>query len=147
MARNYTPQGSYKDIQVLSPTAVVDTMVLTAYTRPSNIYYEVNVPMEAYNAGSGPEYLDTTALGLENLAASPDVRSVHFTTDLDNSGLIVDSAVATVGITPPMGASGPFTTEVQFALGILASDPAIYEALVPPAIAAAAKQLEDLAAS
>ena len=29
MADNYIPQGSYKDVQVLSPTAVIDAMVLS----------------------------------------------------------------------------------------------------------------------
>lgn len=147
MAANYTPQGSYKDVQVLSPKSVIDCMVLTAFTKPSHIYFEVYVPMEAFNAGSGEEYLTTTAAGLEDLRHAPNVAGVHWTTDLDASGLIGDYAVATVSVPAPQGAAGPFTAEVEFPLPILASDPAIYRALVIPKLEAAAAELEKLAAS
>ena len=147
MADNYIPQGSYKDVQVLSPTAVIDAMVLSAYTLPSRIYFEVYVPMEAFDAGAGPSYLATTAAGLEDLNGAPNVRSVHWTTALDSSGLVGEYAIATVGITPPVGSTGPFTADVQFTLAVLATDPAIYRAIVFPALQAAVDELTALAAS
>ena len=147
MASSYSPQGSYKDIQVLSPTQVVDVMMLTAYTVPSNIYFEVPVPMEAFNNGSGPEYLATTATGLEELNAGLDVSSVVWAQDLDSNGLIADYAVATVTIPTPQGKVGPFSTEVQIPLGLLGTDPAIYNQTVIPLLEAAVKQLEALAGS
>lgn len=147
MASNYTPQGSHKDIQVISPTSVIDTMVLAALTLPSNIYFEVQVPMEAFNAGSGPEYLSTTATGLEELNAGFMVSNVYWTQDLDANGLIADFAVATVTIPTPAGKTGPFSSEVTFPLGILSADPAIYNAVVVPQLEAAVAQLEALAAS
>lgn len=147
MAANYAPQGSYRDIQVLSPTSVIDVMVLTAFTVPSHIYYEVNVPMEAFNAGHGDEYLTDAAASLEALLAEPAVQSVHWTTDLDSRGLVGDYAVATVAITPPKGSTGPFTTDVRFPMGQLLSGHMQGAAGRQSPIDVAVSQLEALAAS
>ena len=147
MAANYIPQGSYQDIQVLSPTSVIDVMVLTAFTEPSGIYYEVNVPMEAFNAGNGDTYLSDAADALEALLATPGVSSVHWTTDLDSRGLIGDYAVATVSVPAPKGSTGPFTTEVRFTMNSLSSGRMQGAAARQSPIDTAIAQLEALAAS
>lgn len=146
MAANNIPQGTYRDVQVLSATAVITVQVETALTQPSNIYFETPVPLEAWQSGSGPEYRSTAAAGLEQLLQEGDVVSVYWTQDLDTNGLRADYGVATVQIPTPAGKTGPFQTEVSFTMGVLSADQTIRNAVVVPALEAAVKQLEATAA-
>lgn len=142
MAASYIPQGSHRDIQVVSPTQVIDVQVDTGLTVPSSIYFQVPIPLEAWKAGSGPEYMATTATGLEELAAGLDVVNVYTTQDLDANGLVADFAVATVQIPTPKGKIGPFQTDVYVPIGLLGTDPAIYNQTVVPMLEKAVAELE-----
>lgn len=147
MAQYYSPQGSYRDIQVLSPKSVIDVEVLTGLSIPDNIYFEVPIPMESYKAGYGPTIMDMTARGLQELSNMLNVASVWWTESLDASGLIAAFAIAKVQIPTPAGKSGTFSTEVEFDIGVMGTDPAIFNAVVVPQLEAATAQLEAAAAA
>lgn len=118
MADNYTPAGSSTTVRVLSGTDVIDVEAIGIYTKPSNVYVVVQVPLEAFLAGEEGPYLHVTADLIEGLlAATPDpgqhtVSSVSYVRDTDGSGLFAGFLAFTVRYLVTGRISPPFTATV-----------------------------------
>jgi hypothetical protein len=119
---DYTPVGSVKTVRVLSQTQVVDVESIAIYTKPSNIYLEVQVPLTDFNAGNADTYLETTADLVEGvLAASPDpgqtlASGCVYVQDIDSSGLLAAFLDFTVSYIPQSTIALPFSTTVRLPL-------------------------------
>jgi hypothetical protein len=118
VADNYTPAGSSTTVRVLSSTQVIDVEAVAIYTRPSNVYVVVQVPLDDFKAGNSNQYLYVTADLIEGLlAASPDagqqlVSSVTYVQDVDGSGLLAGFLAFTVVYQPRGRISAPFETTI-----------------------------------
>jgi hypothetical protein len=118
VADNYTPAGSSTTVRVLSSTQVIDVEAVAIYTKPSNVYVVVQVPLADFQAGnSGPYLYDTADLIEGLLAATPDpgqrtVSSVTYVQDTDASGLLAGFLAFTVAYQPQGRISSPFEATV-----------------------------------
>lgn len=118
MADNYTPAGSSTTVRVLSGTEVIDVEAVAIYTKPSNVYVVVQVPLQDFKAGQeGPFLYDTADLIEGLLAATPDpgqhtVSSVTYVRDTDTSGLFAGFLAFVVSYQPLGRISAPFTETI-----------------------------------
>ena len=118
MADNYTTAGSSTTVRVLSSTQVIDVEAVAIYTKPSNVYVVVQVPLADFQAGnSGPYLYDTADLIEGLLAATPDpgqhtVSAVTYVQDTDSSGLLAGFLAFTVSYQRPGVISLPFEAAV-----------------------------------
>ena len=118
MGDNYTPAGSSTTVRVLGSTSVIDVEAVGIYTKPSNVYVVVQVPLPDFLADNSEPYLHTTADLIEALlAAEPDpgqhtVSSVTYVRDTDGSGLFAGFLAFVVSYTPTGRISAPFTATV-----------------------------------
>lgn len=118
MAKNYTTSGSSTTVRVLSSTQVIDVQAVAIYTKPSQVYVVVQVPLQDFQNGKAGPYLATTAGLIEGmLAASPDpgqslASSVAYVSDRDGSGLLAGFLAFTVSYTPSGVISAPYEETV-----------------------------------
>jgi hypothetical protein len=122
MAASYVTAGSGQTVRVLSQTGVVPVEAIGMYTKPSNIYVVVQVPLSAFQAGNYETYLKTTAALVEgvlaltdntgdktNAAGNPMVQGASYIQDIDASGLLSAFMAFTVGYIPTSGYQGEFS--------------------------------------
>jgi len=118
VASNYTTAGSATTVRVLSGTSVVDVEAIGIYTKPSNVFVVVQVPLADFLAGKEGSYLFDTADLIEGLlAASPDagqrlVSGVDYIRDTDGSGLFAGFLAFTVRYLVQGRIAPPFTATV-----------------------------------
>src|SRR5437899_2987825 len=127
---SYTSQGSRRDVQVTSPTTVLDVEIVNATTLPGGVYFEFPVPLLSWQQFGDAAFLEPVAEGIEATLGNPNILSAFWAQDLDTNGLIADFVWFTVTIPTPPGKTGPFTTQVQVPIGYLGADPAIRNAVV-----------------
>jgi hypothetical protein len=119
MAANYVTSGSYQTVRVLSQTTVVAVEAIGIYTKPSDVYMVVQVPLAAYQAGNAASYLDFAAVEVEAIiAANPQagqslVSGVSYIQDIDSSGLLSAFLDFTVSYTPLSGYQTTFAQIVR----------------------------------
>lgn len=119
MATQFVTAGSYQTVRVQSQTSVVDVELIGIYTKPSNIYIGVPVPLAAFNAGNYESFLDVTAGLVESiLAATPDpgqslAQSASYVQDIDAAGLLSAFLDFTVAYIPTTTYQGPFSQIVR----------------------------------
>jgi hypothetical protein len=106
MAANYVTSGSYQTVRVLSQTTVVAVEAIGIYTKPSDVYMVVQVPLAAYSAGNEDIFLDRAAVFVEGIIAAkaqsggPLVTGVSYIQDIDSSGLLAAFLDFTTSYTP-----------------------------------------------
>lgn len=141
MPNAYTSQGSRRDVQVTSPTTVLDVEIVSATTIPSGVYFEVPVPLQAWQSVGEASFVEPFAEGIEQFMHAPNVSGGYWSEDVDANGLIAGFMFYTVTVPTPPGKTGPFSTVVQVPITILGSDMAIRNAVVQPIIDAAVTAL------
>ena len=132
MAKHYTPISSYRDVQVLGPTLVVDVERVVASTVPHNVYFERTVPLTIWGTGAADDYINELADAIEQRIGSGLADGASFAQDVDASGLLSDQIIFNVSITGPPPNGGLFTTTVTVPVNLLTADTAFVGDLVTP---------------
>ena len=96
MAGNWVAIGSYRSVQVLSTTVVIDVEVVTFQTSPSGIVCTYAVPYESWKSDAGAALVGNVATQLEQLVANHHVVGGSPSQDVDPSNLLVDYEDLTV---------------------------------------------------
>jgi len=142
MPESYTSQGSRRDVQVTSPTTVLDVEIVSATTVPDGVYFEFPVPLLSWQQIGEEAFVEPVAEGINAVLGNPNVAGGYWSQDIDENGLIADTMNFTVFIPTPQGRTGPFTTQIQVPVALLGADPALRNAAVEPLIDAAVHALE-----
>lgn len=119
MARDYTPLGDVRTVQVLGPSSVADVQRVSASTIPHNVYFERNVPLTIWGTASADDYINELAVAIEQRLEGGIADNAGFVQDVDASGLLSDAIEFIVSIPPPGDAPGPFTTTVTVPVNLL----------------------------
>jgi hypothetical protein len=145
MADRFIVQSQHRDIQVLSPTQVVDVERVAATTVPHNVWFERNVPLVAWNPSDVGLWLEPIASAIEAYIQTGQAVSASFVQDVDDAGLLTDSIEFVVQVPPPSAAqTGPMQTTVVVPINLLA-EPQFSGALVQPLFDSAIANLEGVA--
>lgn len=145
MAESYTPLESYRDIQVLSPTQVIDVERVSGRTNPHGVYFERVVPLTIFGTSAATAYITELATAIEERLTSGLADAASFVQDVDASGLLVDAVEFVVSVQGPPPTSGTFTTTVTVPVNLLTADPAFVGDLVTPMFEDALAQLRQTA--
>jgi len=132
MAGNFVTLGSHRDIQVLSPTLVVDVERVSAATVPHNVTFERIVPLTIFGTSAADAYIGELATAIEQRLDSGLADAAAFTQDVDGSGLIIDAVEFVVSIAGGPDQPFPFSTTVTVPVTLLTADPAFVGDLVTP---------------
>ncbi len=132
MARHYSPLGSHRDIQVLSPTLVVDVERVSGSTIPHNVTFERVVPLTIFGTASADAYIDELAVAIEQRLDSGLADAASFTQDVDANGLVTDAIEFVVSVMGGDAQPFPFSTTVTVPVTLLTADPAFVGDLVSP---------------
>jgi hypothetical protein len=143
MAATYTVVSSRRTTQVLSPTKVLDVMVVGVETVPSGVYFERAVPYTDWvKSPAGVDfYAAPPADNIEYELAQGTVIAASYIEDLDASGL-VQGFIEFVLQVPSPGPTkpGPFQTTVDVPIAVVSqaslSGPGIFYAPFNNALAA-----------
>lgn len=119
MADHYTPAGSNRDIQVLSPSQVIDVERVAGYTVPSGVYFERVVPLTIWGTDAGTEYVDELAAVIEQELAGGFAKAASFVQDVDATGLVFDAIEFFVSIENAGPNHGTFSTTVTVPVNLL----------------------------
>ena len=119
MAKNYTPIGSHRDIQVLGPTQVIDIERVIGATLPHGVYFERTVPLTIFGTAAADDYVNELADAIEQRLSGGLADSATFVQDVDASGLLTDLISFTVSIVGPPPVSGTFATTVDVPVNLL----------------------------
>ena len=101
---SYIPLGSYRTIQVMSATQVLDVQYVTCTTIPHGFGFAYAVPLASWLAGAGEGLLAVIADELELIASNGEAVASSPVQDIDASGLLVD--LVEVVVEYPMVAQG-----------------------------------------
>lgn len=119
MAEQYTPLGSHRDIQVLSPSAVIDVERVAGVTVPSGVYFERVVPLTIFGTDAATAYVSELAAAIEQRISGGLADSASFAQQVDPSGLVVDVIEFVVSIAGPPEGGGTFSTTVTVPVNLL----------------------------
>lgn len=98
---SYVVTGSYRTVQVLSPTQVLDAEYVVCSTVPHGLGFAYTVPEDSWLGGQAGGLLDTIATQLEEMTSGGVVVASTPVQDIDPSGLLTDSVDVTVGYVQP----------------------------------------------
>lgn len=132
MAGNFVTLGSHRDVQVLSPTLVVDVERVAAATLPHNVTFERIVPLTIFGTPAADDYIGELATAIEQRLDSGLADAAAFTQDVDASGLVVDAVEFVVSVTGGPDQPFPFATTVTVPVTLLTADTAFVGDLVAP---------------
>lgn len=119
MAGSFTVVSQTPDVQVLSPTQVLDVERVGFVTHPTGIYAEVPVFRQAWLQESQEANLAAYADAIEGLIANGLATDGSYANDLDANGLLVDYIDFVVTYVPPNPLIPPMTATVRIPLGTL----------------------------
>lgn len=95
---SYQVVTSYRTVQVMSASTVLDAEYVVCLTVPSGIGFAYAVPLDSWKAGAAGGLLDVIATQLEELAASNHVVGGVGVQDIDAQGLLSDAVDLTVEV-------------------------------------------------
>lgn len=113
MALTYTLVTSQSSIQVLSPTSVIDVVVITIQTKPHGVILDYWVSKTAWDEGDAGPLLTLVAGGVETIMSEQPVSSAVGSTQLDSNGLLSQFVTFTVAYQVPGSPTGPATVDVD----------------------------------
>ena len=119
MAESYTPLGSHRDIQVLSPSQVIDVERVAGATVPSGIYFERVVPLTIFGTSAATDYVNELATAIEQRISSGLADTAAFAQDVDANGLVQDVIEFVISIPGPPEGGGTFSTTVSVPVNLL----------------------------
>ncbi len=98
MADSFAVVNSFRTIQVLSATSILEAEMVTCLTIPSGLGFAYAVPIESWVSGAGEGLLDVIATQLEEMsvASGGHVAASTPTQDIDLNGLLTGTVDATV---------------------------------------------------
>lgn len=115
----YSLMGSYRTVQVLSPTLVNDVIYCTIETHPSSVIASMPIPIIATDVFSGNPELTAFAEAIERVMALPEVVAGLGSQTLDPNGLLRDTVVFTVQYVPPGSTGTSITAEATIPVASL----------------------------
>lgn len=132
MAQYYDVVSSRQTVRVISQNQVAPVQAIGIYTKPSQVYLNVLVPLAAYQAGKEATYLEPPALLTEQLMGndtgvpgtpigSPRVLGAQYVQANDASGLLVGFVDFTVYYQPDNSVGLPLTGTVRIPMTSLES--------------------------
>jgi hypothetical protein len=95
---SYQVVTSYRTVQVLSTTTVLDAEYVVCLTVPHGIGFAYAVPLDSWQSGAAGGLLDVIATQLEELAASNHVVGGVGVQEVDQQGLLYDAVDLTVEV-------------------------------------------------
>lgn len=119
MADSYDPIESHRDIQVLSPSQVIDVERVTARTKPHGVYFERVVPLTIFGTSAATDYIAELAIAIEQRLEGGIADSASFVQDVDASGLLIDTIEFLVSVQGASPDAGTFTTTVTVPVNLL----------------------------
>lgn len=119
MAASYTTLGSHRDIQVLSPTQVLDVERVAAVTIPSGIYFERIVPLTIAGTSGAGDYIAELADAIEQRISGGVASTAAFAQDVDDNGLVQDVIEFVIEIAGPPQGGGTFSTTASVPVALL----------------------------
>jgi hypothetical protein len=113
---NYTLQGSYSTVQVLSPTLVNPIVYCTISTLPSGVIAAMPIQEDVFDAGGGGPELTAFSAAIEQIMAQAEVIGASGEQTIDPNGLLADNVVFVVqyqsATTGPAGVTADATVPV-----------------------------------
>lgn len=146
MAASYYTLESHRDIQVLSPTQVIDVERVSAFTTPHMVYFERVVPLTIFGTAAAADYIGELADAIEQRLSSGLADSAAFNQRPDASGLIEDVIEFLISVQGTRPDAGTFTTTVEVPVNLLTADTAFVGDLVTPMFEDALARLRATAA-
>ena len=119
MAASYTPLGSHRDIQVLSPSQVIDVQRVAGSTIPSGIYFERIVPLTIFGTDAATAYVAELATAIEQRIAGGIADTAAFVQDVDETGLVQDQIEFFISVAGPPQGGQTFTDSVAVPVNML----------------------------
>lgn len=127
MADNYTGVTSQEGVQILGGSRTQAVIELSAFTIPSNIYFETRVVKGLDEERLAPLELSVVATDIEGGMSNPHVVTMVYDPDTDANGNLVDIMDVTVQST-----SGNSTQTLRMTYGDL--DPLVRDRLIEPVV-------------
>lgn len=122
MAANYQTTDSYRDVQVISGTSVLDVQVVSFVTIPSGVTASRAVPYVEWKAQQGFDVIAQTATAIEDLISGGLAVSGSGVEEVDPAGLLQFAIEFVVQVDTPPGRPGPFQTTVTIPVESLTFD-------------------------
>lgn len=122
MATNYDTTDSYRDVQVLSASQIIDVQVVSFKTKPSGVTASRAVPYEEWLNQTGFDVIGQTASAIEDLMSGGLAVAGSGAEEVDTTGLLKFVVEFVVEATPPTGIPGPFQTTVTIPVDLLTVD-------------------------
>ena len=121
----YIGKGSYRDVQVLGPTQVLDVERVAFQTTGSGVYAEYPIDLASWNADRGADQLNALSAAIDELIATTAAIGATYLQDTDVSGLLIDYLDVIVEYDSGDPTAQPFTGTVRIPLSMFgsASDP------------------------
>lgn len=116
---DYSLQGSYNTVQVLSPTLVNNVVYCTIKTFPSGVIASIPVDQSSFDSNAAGTELALFAAGIETVMAMPMVIAGVGEQSIDPSGLLSDNVVFTVQYVSANTPSSGVTAEATVPVGLL----------------------------
>ena len=122
MAANYQTIDSYRDVQVLSASSVIDVQIVSAVTKPSGVTFSRAVPYQEWINQTGFDVIGQTATAIEDLISGGLASGGSGAEEVDASGLLQFVVEFVVQAQTPAGMPGPFQTTVTIPVEALTLD-------------------------
>lgn len=91
MADSFYVINSFRTVQVMSPTVVLDVQYATCATIPNQLGFAYAVPLDAWKAGDAGGLLDVIAGQLEGIYSGGQISASSPIQDIDQNGLLSDT--------------------------------------------------------
>ena len=122
MASNYQTIDSYRDVQVISGSQVLDVQVVSAVTKPSGVTFSRAVPYQEWINQTGFDVIAQTAGAIEDLISGGLAVGGSGAEEVDPSNLLRFVVEFIVQADTPPGLPGPFQTTVTIPVDSLTLD-------------------------
>lgn len=119
---SYSIQGSYRTVQVITPSLVLPIQYTTLQTQPSGVIASIALAEADFKAGTSTPLLVSFANAIEQIMADPRVIAGIGTQQLDTNGLLADFVTFTVQYTGAGAAQQGVTAEADVPVGMLNFD-------------------------
>jgi hypothetical protein len=116
---SYSIQGSYRTVQVITPTLTQPIQYTTIQTKPSNVIASIALDQIDFEAGTGATILGIFADAIETIMNHPEVIAGIGTQQLDPNGLLTDYVTFTVQYVSANTAASGVTAEADVPVGML----------------------------
>lgn len=115
----YSIQGSYRTVQVITPTLVQPIVYTTIQTSPSNVIASIALDAVDFDGGTSIPILQAFADAIETIMNHPEVIAGIGSQQLDPNGLLSDYVTFTVQYVGPNTAKSGVTNEADVPVGML----------------------------